>query len=321
MIPEACSRFFETFVGDYPTMEEAKHWEARCKQDFHSWFKVDERTTKWSKKPTILFFTSCHCFQIDHYLRTWRPEILDLFHVHYLMIHQLQLDPTISVNRMVRGLVASADIVFDNAFLPKFAPFDSGNILASAKPSLRRFSFVPPTSACWWPVVVPFGEEGVIEHMRGGLDDGQIINRFNEGTFDPQFGKRFKEQMQNLRMREDRHDVKLVDFVMRHYRTHKMWLTYNHPTYHVISHLVERMLEKIGIAARTNPLDVPTNAAGMGSHFPETPYEWEFYRLEYPIRWTEDRGGKAFYHDQIRQSYAKQKALKEPEYINPLDDL
>lgn len=321
MILESFARFFETFVGDYPTLEEAKHWEARCRDDFNSWFKVDERALKREKRPTILFFTSCHNFQIDHYLRTYRRDIIDQFHVHYLMIHQLQLDPAISVNRMVRALVASADIVFDNAFLPKFSPFDSTNILASAKPTMKHFSFVPPTCACWWPCVVPFGEDGVTSDMRDGLNSEQIIDLFDNGAFRPCFEKRCPEQIGNLRMREERHDVKLADFVLNHHRTHKMAFTYNHPTYHVISHLVERLLEKIGIAARVNPLDVPTNGAEMGSHFPETEYEWQFYRFEYPQRWPEDRGGKHFYHSQIRQSYAKQLALKEPEYINPLDDL
>lgn len=322
-------KFFERYVGDIPNEVERLQWERRCsRNDFDSWFVVDERSLSGPRKPTILVWTSCHSMQMNHYLRHYRKDFLDDFHVNYILINQLMLDPSESINRMTRGLIAHADLMWDNNFADKFGPFSNSQMLVSAKPELRRWSFVPPTCACWWPISYPFGEDGVVYHMKQGMNANGIIDQFRRGTFNPCFPQRYATQMANLQLREKRHDVIISDFVQQHFHEVKCWSSFNHPTYHLIALIVERLIAKMNVTtlgAISMAMSVPTNAANMGHAYPETDLEWNYYEFQYPQRYTTDRGGASvWYPDQIRQSYAKQRALLdrgEKDYVNPEDDL
>lgn len=331
MNDEQAARYIEAFRPEGHTAEQVEQFKRRCSQDFDSWVRVDDRLFEGvdpKSKPHLLFFSSCHNQQIHYYIRDWRPEVYDRFFVNYLMIHQCQLQPDISINPLTMALVGSASVIVSNNFAPKFGQFSMDNILRYAVGDPKHITFVPPTSACWWPCCFPFGEDGVIFHMqKEGLEAEGIIRKFRRGSFMPCFKQRFREQMDNLRLREKRHMVTISDFVVRNHRKAKMFSSFNHPCLPVIGHIVEQVLGRFGYTVRPeeHSLALPPTGGRIGNHYCETLYEWEFYNFQYPMRYVHDRGGPmAFYPDEIRKSYAKQKALMDAgkkDFINPEDDL
>ncbi len=328
--PLFINEVWQKFFAREPTSTEIEVFVKRCEQNEHSWCRIDDRIftdTVW-KRPHLVIYSSCHVNQIMIYLEEYRRDVLDKYYVSAVLCHQLQLDCKPEQRELFDRIFATAEVVFCNVLPDKFGWTATSTFLKNCRPDTKVISFVPPTCAAFWPVCTPFGEDGVISHMRDGLNANGIIDLFRKGAFRPCFEKRFEEQLSNLALRETPRDVKLSDFYRRRHKTHKVQFTFNHATFHVISYIVEQFLKCLGgIEARDEDwcLSLPTNGARMGSHFPESSYEFDYYNFAYPMRYLDDRGGTAaFYANEIRQSYTKQRALLdrgEADYLNPEDDL
>lgn len=249
-------------------------------------------------KPILLFYTSCHAEQMVVYLKQYRPDILDKFQWLVLYTHRLLLHRGKFNLDLIHAIFAQAHTIITNPMNPRFEELSTIPLLAKATGAVAKF--VPPSVTAFWPVVEHFGEEPVARAMLAGFTADQIIAQFDSGTLGCCFGSRYEHQINRLRKREEDCHATLSGFIDTHHREHKLFFTSNHPTFPVIGHLMEGCLRHLGYAAGPEPLSLPMNAANFSHHFPETNYEWEYFRFRYPMRFPKDRGGSEFYRNAIR---------------------
>lgn len=278
---------------------------------------ADERYGgRFNDKPILLFYTSCHADQLTAYLRIHRPDIMEKFQLVVLYTHRLLLHRGKFNLQLVHAIFAKAHTIVTNPMNPKFEELSTIPLLAQTKAAVVQF--VPPCFAAFWPVVEYFGEQPVAYAMLKGQCIADIQTDFLDGKLECKFTERYMHQIARLKEREKACDVRIADFINTHLKTHKLFFTGNHPTFTLITHIMERCLEKLGYDSRGLDwtLSVGVNEAKFADHFPETKYEWDYYGFEYPIRWPEDRGGNKFYLDAISTIYRRmtdpRKVINEP---------
>lgn len=327
MTDEQVIHLYQRFLGQDPTADEVAAISKRCNQDGDSFFFIDPRALAGeSRKPTIAVYTSCHANQLRDYLNAWRPDITETHHVHYILTHQLQLDYKEDHARILHGIFADADYIFCNWLaIDKFGWFATENLIGAKKATVRLVTFVPPCFSAFWPVAEFFGEDPVHKYLDKGYSVDEIIEIYKNGQFDPLFNQRFSSQIEGLRLRERERDVKLSDFILRNYKTHKIFFTTNHPSFHVIGYFAEALLHKAGFEARSefHSLALPVNGGHMGNHWPETDYEFTHYRFTYPKTLQGERGGAEVYYPQVIREIAERrlKRANQPPVVRPEDDM
>lgn len=255
----------------------------------------------------MVIYTSCHAFQFMRYLHNYRREVLDdylivVFYNHLLINARPHFDI-----QLLQNILGQASVVIHNPFTEKFGDLSMHSLMLHYDARVTTgISFVPPSMACFWPVCEFFGEEPVARYLYGGLNVDEIIDLYRRGRFDCMFAERYSRQMTRLvTNRELECDVKISGFIGRHLLTHKMFFTSNHPTFHVVGHIMDECLKMIGYEPKGeefNLLGLPTNGGEMRNHNPETYYEWDHFKFTYDQRYTTDWGGhELFYTEAIRR--------------------
>lgn len=241
-----------------------------------------------------------------------------------LITHRMAMNRDTSDNRLVHAVMGNADFLIYNVLSEKFGVFSTNVLLKHMKSDLKLCSFVPPSCACWWPVTEHYGEEPVQMAIDEGLKVEEIVALYKAGTLDWKFQYRFQTQIDGLRHRERLRDVQLSAYVMRHYKMHRMFFTYNHPSFHVIAYLTDECLGHLGFKqlGEDHSLAVGQNEAKMGNHYPDHTAMWEFYKFSFPMEFQHERGGAdAYYPQVIRDIAARYEARqKKAAYVDPEDD-
>lgn len=310
---QLAGELFRLFVGRNPDSKE--------KNDLVSlgfgyagylWHDLDNGISK----PILLMYTSCHAEQFLSYLRQHRPDVLDKYHCVILFTHRLLLHRGFFSLEFVHGVFKHADLVITNPMNPKFEELSTIPLLPLCKPDCKIATFVPPSVSSFWPVVEVFGEEPIAKAILAGLTCEQTIGQFMTGKLDCLFDYRYQSQMERLKLREKDCDVAISGFIDNHLKTHKMFFTSNHPTFHLAAYIVEQLLHKLNLSMARGAdwaLSMPVNGAGFSNHHPETDYEWRHYGFTYPQRWEKEWGGAAkFYPEVIRKAY---QTIKVPEQV------
>ena len=142
-----------------------------------------------------------------------------------------------------------------------------------------------PTAGCFFPVCEHAGMKPVADLLRAGFTRPQILDAFNQGSFDPQFETRYAETMQILREKDKFCATPFADFVARYLRKRKMFSTWTHATpvayvrigADLLSYLFGlRKVSDGEVLAASYPVLVEWG------EWPETHYEREYYKVEYP---------------------------------------
>ncbi len=319
---------YARFLGVLPTPAEVLHaGEHFSVEGRHNcYLQLDSRmfTEPKGTRKNLLVYSSCHCEQIDVYLRKYRQDVLEKCYLHMLFTHRQALNRPHSNNRFVWSLFSEADLVIWNVLGPKFNEQSTDVLGKHLQADAKVVSFVPPCFAAFFAVAEFFGEEGVIEYLVAGRTVENIIALFRDGQFECQFKWRFKDQIDRLAFRERERDVKLSAFVQRHFKQHKLFLTVNHPAFPTLAYLVDECLGILGFKqlGEDHSISREVNEANFGAHLPETHYEFEYFGFTYPLRFQNERGGvDAYYSALISDTAARWKARGGvPAFNDPNDD-
>lgn len=95
----------------------------------------------------------------------------------------------------------------------------------------------------------PYTDGIVHELVAEGKGIDEIIEMINETDFIPPETvlEKCEKSIENLRKREVKVDVPIVDYIEKHYREEQLFYTYNHPKNIVIYEYVKRILKAVGI--------------------------------------------------------------------------
>lgn len=273
---------------------------------------IDDRILhpeKGGPNDIMVFYTSCHAYQFIRYLTTYRPEVLEDYLIVILYNHLLiNARPHFDLN-LLQLIMGRAAVVITNPFSEKFGDLSLHSLMVHYDPRTQTdITFVPPSVSHYWPVSEHFGEEPVARYIyNDGTTANEMIDQYLRGRFICMFSERSKRQMDRLGLRGQNCDVQINKFIHDHQKTHKMFFTSNHPTFHLIGHIMDGCLKLIGYDAKGDDfnLALPTNGGEMRNHNPETQYEWDFYEFQYPRRYTTDWGGENMFYPAIIKRVAE----------------
>lgn len=132
-----------------------------------------------------------------------------------------------------------------------------------------------------------YGKESIIALIDNGLSLKKIISIFCSGEIDFQFEKRFARSINILRSKESATDIKIVDFIVDNLKKEKLFLTHNHQTSSVYIHCVNQILHILCLPLLSLPGRIHPNEIAMTDCWPQSPYETDFYGLDYLSDWQE----------------------------------
>lgn len=294
--------FVQQTLGRSMTPAEAAYLDENHGPDI-GFIDLDPRPAQGRKQ--LVLYTACTGVQIRHYIARHRPEVYAQYTISHVMAHALSLRsaaPSFALPAIVPAVFRAADVLIYNPVDAAVAELSDREIVRQAKPGCKLASFGGPHHGCWWVICPFFGEEGVVAQLDQGQSGEQIWASFQARTFEPKFDERFKTQMAFLKGYQHGTDVRLTEFITDNYRRCKLFFTFNHPSCHLLAYVTDECLGQIGFErlGREHAInEVAADEMMMGDVFPETHYEWEHFKLEYPMRWAERQGGAEFYHGVI----------------------
>lgn len=281
----------ECFLGRKPSVEEMglTQWAADNGEPV-VWFDPDFQT----HKQNCCLYTSCHALPLRTYLST-QMEFKQKFNVNIVLVHRLLLTGLEQIKSpLIVGIFKNTSLILSNPFIGQYEPM---NLKYFPVNTGTCFTYVPPNNAALWPVVEHFGERGVVELLEQGMNPEQIWQMLEAGTFDSRFDVRWNAQIIRLAEREKSCDIGISGFCRRNLRKCKLWFTENHPTYNLIGYVGSQLCKLAGFVPDSEDACAVLNPAHCGdwNASPETRYEFEHFRFEYPMRFDKSLGGLPYY--------------------------
>jgi hypothetical protein len=255
-------------------------------------------------KKTLLMYLSCHGRAMMYYFKT-RADVTSAFNLIRLetgpMLLAMQAGHPVFQNQALMEIFKLADIVVTYNMGPRHGLLGLDNVRPLLRPDSKMITIVAPNCTCFWPICYGYGGGiGVMEAMDRGLSEDQIWSLFLERKFEPYFNLRFRLELGRLQDKESYHDIGLAHFVERNHKKTKLWMAGQHPSYITMAWLGSRVLDKLGMPSEPEEhiLKWDHTLGGMGGQ-PETHYEFEHFKFEYPMRHMDDAGGLPYYRELI----------------------
>jgi hypothetical protein len=254
-------------------------------------------------KRDMLLHTACQAYHLRHYLKKHEKFYKD-FNIHITLVHVMLLKGMCrTMPELMKVFLSRPDLVITNKLLGEYEPLDISNYRG---PDYRRvIKFAPPTCNALWPVAVHWGNKSIDEDLAKGKSRKQILAEFDAGTFNPCFEWRWDWQMARLRTREQDCEIQFADFCERNVSKVKLWFTENHPSHNLMAFIGSEFLRLAGYDHDTEEaiLALPSDELGTWNAHPETKYEWEYYKMQYPMKYQDVDGGLEFYRELILGGY------------------
>ena len=258
------------------------------------------------RKKHCVLLTACHAIQIRHYLQQ-RADFMADFNVHVILTqsvcvhHMLHPMPPV-----LKAVLAQADVILSNRFVcgdyHEFYELNADK--HPGKPTRKSIIYPPPNNSIMWPTCDRFARIELTRPMLAGKTRQQVWESLRDGTFDCCFPEREQLQHEWATEREADADIKLVPFVERNFRDCKLWWTENHCTFNLLAYVGSELLRLLGYKHDTDAqvCAYAPDPLGTWGVWPETHYEWDYYKLRYPMRWANVEGGLVFYRGLINAS-------------------
>lgn len=155
-------------------------------------------------------------------------------------------------------------------------------------------------------------KETITDLLAKGASTFDLIIAFLTLKIDFRFKMRFDKTMQILAEKEKETDVKVSQYILEHYKSEKLFLTFNHPTSSLLIHCADQILKHLQMPAISKKTQLHPNAANLAGHYPQSPYERSFYQFEYQDDWKlyytkrQDANWRRFYLQRILEICLKE---------------
>lgn len=300
--------FIQSMMDRPMDTHELAHY-VRYHGDDNGYLVIDERPRDGRK--LMIFYTACNGRQLRDYIKTYRPEIYNEFYLVQLYTHSLVVssiwNKEFEFPWIIPALFNRADVLVYNPVGANYQNYSDQVVLRYLKIEAKALSYSGQHAGCWWVITPLFGEDCVHDYFNDGLSEEDVWKKLNNGTFDPQFQKRFDVQMAWLKGNESGTDAGSESFIRDHYRECKMWMTLNHPSYNVVGHICDNLMEKIGFKSLgvDHALSLPSDRCMLSDQYPETHYEFDYYKFKYPMKYQNGHGGMPFFRKCISDAHGR----------------
>lgn len=200
-------------------------------------------------KKTLLVYACCHGAQLCEYWlnHSFTQHIRERYNIIFWQNYRAQGDAhyqpgqTHSVANLPEeyrelfiASFRSADVIVTHPayggteFSPEF-------LMASySNPDVHVIRFHSPSFGALWPVCL-FGDDWAKDLLRSGVSAHSLKALIRTGETHACLTKRFEKAMDRLHAKDRLVDVGIEGFFSRHWRTHRMFVTFNHPSFHLMA--------------------------------------------------------------------------------------
>jgi hypothetical protein len=306
--PESVTQVFAALLDRAPAPEELSfflHPDQTGVGEPDEWYP---RSIVWSEPwrpnwPTLGLYTACHGRQLLRYWKELYPNPPEMNCWGIVSWKFPERIPTLLAQPLVHAFFQHTDFYVSNAW-PAHQPFleQFGSQVAAEIPGRRLRMHAPSLSSIFPVTDIPKDLENVRRLLRAGQTHDQIARALREGQFDPQFTTRHAEAMNRMAQKDAQCDTPIEPFVRAHLRREKLFWLISHPTMLLISRIGADLFTQIFQRPAISDEDLfalPWRSFQFGFTWPETHYEWDFFKFNYPRRWEDN--ALPFYESLIRK--------------------
>ena len=175
------------------------------------------------------------------------------------------------------------------------------NILSHLSPNCKKVTFPYIYNSAFWSFV-PHGygndivgntthnknyinTEPIEKLKKEGKSIETVTQMFLDGDIDFEYQRRFDECIKILKEKEDVCDVKVSDFILKHTKDIRLFLTPNHPTTQVYIHCVNQIIQKLDINKYLEQGNFDPNLAKLEGDYKYSTCDLKFWNFKYPVTW------------------------------------
>ena len=258
----------------------------------------------------ITIYSTCQGESICNYLKLYFPN--DNFNV--IRNYQIVLNKNIEDIINFRNLLKNTSIFIYQHMPIKWGIFSTdlsveNNILNYLQNNCIKIS-IPYVFADWyWAIGKTLLRDVTYNFNKIDNDTENIINYFNkevilfmkyndkynldtilklydDNKINFNYEERMEKQLNILKNKEQNCDIKIRDYILKNYKKQKLFLTSNHPSYHIIIEITKQILEKLNI----NDFDklIENDNFSLGGDFIFSKYDKQFHNFEFLINCKDD---------------------------------
>lgn len=254
---------------------------------------------------TIVIYTNCQGRFIFHYLKGYFQEHHRIFIENYEYIYSKLELPIIPI--------MLCDIFIYQPVDNQHGKYSTSSIVKLLKESCISIGF-PSLYSDIYPLYNEgnffVGIECIINYKKEGKTLADLLEMYDNNTFDFLLDKRFESSMKHLIMNETKCNIKVSNFIYKYYKKYNLFHSQNHPSGILISFISIEIMKLLGILY---DIDVFSQNIIFGSTFPHSRYQKVELDLQYNIGDSND-----YYREKIIQVYNADRTvlkIKNPELI------
>jgi len=245
----------------------------------------------------IVYYSNCQYAGINYFLQDAIPNKYNTFHLeNYSLIKEKKPIPVDTIKRADLFIYQPIDKIHgiystDNSV--------ENNIMSYLSPNCKVISFPYIYNSALWCLIPPANIDGYvggfsnmdkyvnrepIEKLKSqGYSLNDVIAMYSKGEIDFDYENRFDNSVKILKEKESICDVKVIDFIVKHIRSRKLFFTQNHPTTCVFVHIANQVLSILGHNNKYDEFAYPDNVIKLPGEWPTTTYDAKYWKFEYQI--------------------------------------
>lgn len=258
----------------------------------------------WNQdKPVLLIYASCHGRTLADYFKT-RPDIMAVYNIirletspMFIAINHTKKDPDLCSRKSITDIFNMADVIVTYNMGARHNQLSIEVVGKHFRPEARVITFVAPNFSCFCPFGYGYTSTmPILNALDKGQTPAQVWSDFEQGKLDCLFPMRWRFEMGRLADKEVYHDIGLVQFIVRNHRKGKLWSAPAHPTFLPMAFVGNEVCGRLGLNRQSEEsimaMDYKT---GWMRGQPETDYEFNYFKFEYPQRHQNELGGIEYY--------------------------
>lgn len=256
-------------------------------------------------KATLLIYASCHGRTLIRYFTYHRPDICEKYNLLRLETAPITLAIREGIDVFnhptIKAIFSSAEVVATYNMGARMGHHELAKVSRLFRPGARVITFVAPNFSGFCPFSYDgYGSHlGLLNMFDRGISAEHAWVKFLGGDFDPLFPVRWRLEIGRHQDKESYHDIGLTRFIIEHHKKAKLWTGPAHPTYHVMAYLGSEIGGLLGFPKHTDEQILAfDHALEMISGQPETSYEFDYYKFDYPKRYED--GKENYYHKALQ---------------------
>jgi len=262
---------------------------------------------------TALIYATCQgrmIYDVLYASRQFSEQYIIVDHIHNYELIRTQRSFLTYSDYFVK--LKNADLFIYQPLAETYGENATDTLKTHMKPGSQAISIPYLWNFSFWPMVVTSApnisdnfrlvdtelikNSSIIKKLLvDGWTESDILSAYDHGQIDFNYAERFRRNQNILRIKERGTDVKAVDFIEQNYKTKKLFNDVSHPSYELILHMGNQILNKLGFdPVETLDMDrcyMPTM---------RTPYDHSgknAFNFEFPI----DDNASEYFHNVIKK--------------------